>query len=276
MVTSARNIQARLLRLFFILAALSFTCVCTPRSAQSETIGFFFFNPDSSQSNPIRLKREMDSTLSLLEFPVSFQSFTHLNDFQKQFTESKPGLLFVPDWFLQRHQQQHNLQPLLRPVHRGSDTYRKVLLTAQEQSGDTATTNGKSLAMTPLGPAEVELLNEILFAENGQTANGLNIIHVPKDSDALFALALQQVDFALVSRTNLEAMTIQNPNLVKLVRPLAETAPIPNPVLCYVKDKISADQLRAAKNLFLSIPQKAPGNNVLEMLHIDDWKDISK
>lgn len=247
----------------------------TVACAQPAALDFYFFNPDSSQSNLSRLKREMDSALALLDFPVKFQSFVHLNDFQRQMREKKPALLFVPEWFLRRHGSDFRLRPLLRSIYQGADSYRKVLLVARDTAADAAPARSKTLAMTTLGPDETATLDKIPLTGNTLPANSLNVIHVPKDSDALFALALRQVDLALISRLNLDALAAQNPNLVKLVRPVAETAPIPNPLLCYVEGSMDADKLRAVTALFRNITQKATGSNVLEMLHIDEWQKIS-
>ncbi|MCI5210150.1 MAG: hypothetical protein D3910_15450 [Candidatus Electrothrix sp. ATG2] len=131
----------------------------------------------------------------------------------------------------------------------------------------------KTLAVTTMGNETSTLLDVIILNKLKLTSASLNIITTPKDSDALLALAMGQVDSALVSKNNLQKIGSINPHILELVQPLAESQPIPLPILClYVGDEmISNNQVIKLKKILLEAQYSSDSANLMEMLQIDAW-----
>lgn len=242
---------------------------------QSRTAMLYYFNPDSPQSNLSRLKRDMDDFLSGTNFPITFQAFTHLVDFEQQFKSMPPAFIFVPQWYINKYGAEMKLHPLLVPVHKGETSYRKVLLETKDPNKNLAKSVSITLAMTSMGPDGDTMLKNILFSPPSVPVAKINPIIVPKDLDALFALALGQVDMALVVKNNLDQIASLNPNILRTVRPLMESKPIPMPVLCYVEGVATSDHIEEIMALFLNGRAKKDRSTIMEMLQINEWQVIA-
>jgi hypothetical protein len=242
---------------------------------QSHTAMLYYFNPDSPQSNLSRLKRDMDDFLSEANFPITFQPFTHLVDFEQQFKGMPPAFIFVPQWYINKYGAEMKLKPLLVPVHKGETSYRKILLETKDPHKDLAKSVSITLAMTSMGPDGDTMLKNILFPPHSVPVGKINPIIVPKDFDALFALALGQVDMALVVKNNLDQIASLNPNILRTVRPLGESKPIPMPVLCYVEGVATSEHIEEIKRLFLKGKAEKNRSTIMEMLQINEWQVIT-
>ncbi len=234
---------------------------------------FYYFNPDSPQSNMARLKGAMDSFLKKANFPVAFTPFTRFNDFDRLTLDMPPKFVLLPQWYFQENRDKMQFVPLLVPTRDGPSSYRKVLLTSKQSDISLQTLSQKTLAMTFMGDRGRARLNRLLFARHQLSVDDLNIVITPKDSDSLFALALGQVDMALVSKVNLDNIARINPRISEAVRPLAQSEPISLPILCYLKGGLSQNKIDEIKNLFLASNSKT--NLIMEMLEFDGWQEYS-
>ena len=233
---------------------------------------FYYFNPDSTQINFRNLKIEMTRFLQERDYPVSFQAFAHLRDFHQQVQKKPPVFLFLPHWYLDQPDAPPDIKPLLIPFRNGRKTYTKVLMTNKSSNTTINSLAQKTLAMTTLGPQSEKILNNILFHKLAIDASETRYIHVPKDSDALIALAIGQVDLALVSHENIAELRRINPILLSAVKPLIESNPIELPVLCYTEGSVSPAELDKFKKVFLQGISKPKKLKIMKMLQIDDWK----
>jgi hypothetical protein len=252
---------------------LSFLLLGLPQlTGSAASAHFFYFNPDSSHSNLSGLKQIMDTFLTTEGLSYAFQPFTRFRDFDQQVKESHPSLLFLPEWYLKQDGNSKRFKPFMVPTRHGSTTYQKVLLVAANSDLTATDLTGPTIAMTPVGPAGMTMLNEVIFKDNGLDGNKLNIITTAKDSDALFALALGQVKAALISQDNLQHIGTINPNILKTVKPLAVSKPIPLPVLCYAEGTVTADELDKIRKSLLMGKQDKNSAQVMEQLDIDAWQ----
>lgn len=242
---------------------------------QSHTATLYYFNPDSPQSNLSRLKRNMDEFLSKANFPINFQAFAHFVDFEQHLQGVPPAFLYIPEWYLKKNGERLNLRPILVPLHRGESSYRKILLATKHSKTNFTQADNITLAMTSMGPDGDSMLNTILFSPHGVSGAKINPIIVPKDSDALFALVLGQVDMALVTQKNLEKVTEISPNIIRTVRPLLESEPIPMPVICYVEGVASSENIKELKKLFVNGKAKRNRSIIMEMLQINEWQVVT-
>ena len=194
----------RRLRDIFLVAFFLQVFLVSGHSAETG-VNFYYFNPDSPQSNLNLLKQEMDRFFDHNQYPVTFQPFAHFLDFDKGIKQDHPDFLFLPKWYVTEYGEKLNIRPILTPVRDGSISYQKVMLTATGSLFHAERLTNQSLAMTSMGSDSEVSLREI-FKSQGFAAQDINIVQVPKDSDALFALILGQVDLALVTRSNLEIL----------------------------------------------------------------------
>ncbi len=236
---------------------------------------FYYFNPDSSQSNLVRLKRKMDIFLSKNNFVVNFQPFAKYHDFHREMRKKIPAFVFMPEWYLQQNKRLYHLKPLLRPVRNNLSTYRKILLTTKGSPINLQNLRDKTIALTSMGPATPDLLNKLIFNRYNLNSSLFNIILTPKDSDALFALAVRQVDVALVSQDNFQKIGKINPRIPQLVRPLAESQPIPLPVICAGNEMVPKEKIMKIKRIFLDAKHSKDFADLMEMLQIDAWQNYS-
>jgi hypothetical protein len=250
------------------------TCVFGIAGAERYTLELYYFNPDSPQNNLLRLKRNMDDLLSVNGIQITFQPFTHLVDLENQLKAKPPAFLFVPQWYFQKYGAGLNLRPLLIPVRKGTAFYRKILLGMKNTRFNRHPPSNATVAMTSMGPDGSTTLDSILFSPHGVAARNINAIIVPKDADALFALALGQVDMALVVKENMDRIAEINPKILQSVHPLLESKPIPMPLLCYIEGVAPPSAIRELKSLLLGEGAQASYATIMEMLQINGWQTI--
>lgn len=261
-------------KIFFFLIKLAIILVLLPTLAfGGPQHKFYYFNPDSFQSNFGQLKHEMDLFFSQAGIPITFQPFARFVDFKKAVNKDKPAFLFLPDWFLQKHGGELRLQPILIPIQKGKKSYKKVLLVSKLSGINLQNLKNRSLATTPLGPDAETILNKILFIRHDLDAKGISIITVPKDTDALFALALGQVDMALVVKENIKEIVKINPRITQTTKLLLESGEISMPTFCHIKGVASPEEIEMVKNTFLNNRTKQHFK-IMEMLKIDGWQTI--
>nr|MBF0221846.1 PhnD/SsuA/transferrin family substrate-binding protein [Desulfobulbaceae bacterium] len=232
---------------------------------------FYYFNPDSPQSNMSRLKVEMDSFLKEANFAFSFTPFARFSDFDRLSKVVPPNFVLLPQWYFEENREKMQFIPLLIPTRNGTTSYRKLLLTSKNSDTTLSTLSKRTIAMTFLGTDGYSGLGKLLLAQHHINVNDVNIIVTPKDSDALFALVLGQVDMALVSEENLASIGKVNPIISESVRTLTETIPISLPVLCYRKGTITLEKVEEMKKLFLGSNKKAVA--IMDILQFDGWQE---
>lgn len=237
--------------------------------------GFYFFSPDSSQSNLGLLKREVDTFFSKAGYGIEFQCFAHQIDFDKRIKQVQAEYFFIPEWYINKYGGNLKLKKLLKPMRKGGSSYNKVLLVKKISAITMENLDGHSLAMTTMGPDGGEILKKILFP-GGNFKGKLRTVVVPKDTDALFALALGQVEMALVSKENLDQISKILPKIIETVKPLTDTAPIPMPAICYSEGKVDSAELELFKKIFTSPAEKDIRVKFMEMLKIDEFKAVTE
>ena len=260
-------------RLLSGLLLLLLTAVL-PCSARAETPppDFYYFNPDSLQSNLNQLKSEIDSFFSRANYPVNFQPFARLIDFDQKIKEKRPAFLFLPHWYYEKYGAIHKLQPLLQPSRNHKKTYSKVLLTRKNAGITVSSLKNRTLAMTSMGPDEEKILDRIVFQHLGLSAKEQRIVIVPKDADAVFALALGQVETALVVRQNLKPLAEVNERLMQSLTTMVESQPLLMPLLCVTEGTATKEQIERMKTILLRTNTASQPVNIMEMLQIDEWQ----
>ncbi len=237
-------------------------------------LDFLYFYPDSVQSNYSSLKRGVDLFFKQSGDIVPFQAFSQKVDFDKMVKDKKPALVFVPVWYYRHYGESLGLQPLMTALKNGQANYTKVLLVHKDTPYILADLTSKTIAMTTMGPDTGKILTAMYREKHAVDLSSSNIIITPKDADSLYALALGQVDAALVGRDTLEVVGSTNPRVLSMVQELAISEPLPMPLLCVIGGKLTDSDLFRIQQLFMEGSMKDPLPTFWQMLKIDGWKNI--
>ncbi|MCB2182956.1 MAG: phosphate/phosphite/phosphonate ABC transporter substrate-binding protein [Desulfobulbaceae bacterium] len=258
-----------LLLLIAVLAPIR--SFCSPRQ-----FDLYYFNPDSIQSNFSLLNREIDVFYKQAGLTGRFQAFTQKVDFDRMVKEKQPSLVFIPAWYYQQYGNSLELIPLLVPLHNGKPTYTKVLLMRRSASFSSKDLAGRTVAMTSMGPNTEKMLTSQFFKDYGLDFSASNIITTPKDADALFALALGQVDAALVGQATLAAVAHANQRISGVVKELIASSPVPMPLLCAVNGNLNESEINKLKQVFMDGGKQSSLPAFMEMLQINGWQNAQK
>ena len=270
------NIITASLTLIFLFSAPK-VCVTSVASGKNYAREFYYFNPDSPQSNLGQLKSEFEAFFFNNNFSFSFQPFTHFVDFHRLNSERRPAFIIVPEWYLQKYGKELGLHPLLIPVRNGSTSYEKILLVSKASTQGLNDYDIVPFAMTPMGSNGQQMSSiQELIADELISVQQLNIINVPKDLDAILALVLGQVKMALVARDNLQIIADVNPRIAQSIRKLDKSITVSMPVLCYLEGRVDTEDIQNLLNTFKNMSVEQPRNKIMEMLQIDDWRNFTK
>ncbi len=267
------NIKQPIL-VFFSLILLWLFNLATPPVA-SPKIDFYFFNPDSSQPNFSALKKSIEGFFQQTDCNTTFQAFSQKVDFDRMVKKTQPPLVYVPDWYYQHYGKQFGLEPFLKPVHDGKTSYTKTLLVRKNSSYTLNGSSTKTVAMTTMGPDTEKKFLHIFQNEYGVDLSKSNIIITPKDVDAFYALALGQVDAALVGMDTLNAVRDANQRIAAMVKEVAHSEPLPMPLLCVTKGKLERGVFHRLKQIFQESSNQPTSPLFMQMLRIDDWETIN-
>ncbi|MHB8810161.1 MAG: substrate-binding domain-containing protein, partial [Desulfobulbaceae bacterium] len=103
-----------------------FLCIFAVYAATK--IKFYYFNPDSVQSNFSLLSRGFGNFLQQAGLDATFQAFTQKSDFDQRIMDIQPDVVLVPSWYFQQYGQSLGLTPLLTSLENGKPNYTKVLM----------------------------------------------------------------------------------------------------------------------------------------------------
>ena len=260
MKTGLHNLT-RLLSLCLIFLAGS---VCA-----DPVLRFYYFNPDAPQHNLERLKSDMEALLDSSGMELDFQPFARLTDFNRGVTNDRPSFVFAPDWYLHSYGRVQQLKPLLQAVRDQRQSYHKLLVSAKYSQKETIASERISLAMTSMGPGSIEILRTVFSDDDVVDLKKVRVVEVPKDVDAIFAVALTQVDMALVSQVSLQQFRAINPRLIDSLNILGRSRELELPILGYLEDSSSSEQIAMFRQFMI-----ATGNSqVMRALRIDGWSE---
>ena len=260
-------------RTFILLCGCLSIFFCIFAVYAATKIKFYYFNPDSVQSNFSLLSRGFSNFLKQAGLDASFQAFAQKSDFDQRIKDIRPDLILVPSWYFQQYGQSLGLTPLLTSLENGKPNYTKILMVRKAEPFTVDQLKGKTVAMTTMGPNTEELLKNY-FKDQGIDFSTMNIIVTPKDADALYALALGQVDAALVGQATLNMVGSVNQRLLEATKELVASSPVPTPILCALPG--SADKVEVAKMKAMLLGERDNNTlpNNLDLLHINGWQKM--
>jgi len=260
----------------FLSALFFFSLAPTnPDGHTAQKTDFYFYYPDSILTNLSRLIYNMDIFLRKGSDPVQFQPFHHKVDFDRMIKSTQPALVLLPEWYYSAYKNELNLTPVLTPTRDGRAYYTKVLLVRKKSPYTLQQLSGRAIAMTPMGPQAVEHLNQELFAGHDIDFSTCRILNVGKDADALFALALGQVDAAIVSRDTIKTVSMMNKQITDIIKPVLHSHPIPMPLLCVMNGQGNEDNVKRITQYLLVQGRHSALPKLMEILQLDGWRKIT-
>lgn len=261
-------------RIFIFLWGFLSVHLCIFAVSAASKLEFYYFNPDSVQSNFSLLSRGFGNFLKDAGLDASFQAFAQKSDFDQRLKDKRPDLVLVPSWYFQQYGQSLGLTPLLVSLENGKPNYTKILLVRKSDPLTMDELKGRTVAMTTMGPNTEQLLNETYFKGQGVDFSAMNIIITPKDADALYALALGQVDAALVGESTLNTVGRVNQRVLEATKELVASSPVPTPLLCALPGAADKAEVAKMKEILLEGNGKSSLPNQTDVLHINGWQKI--
>ncbi len=267
-------IRTTLPSLIFPLLLIFLTCRPLPpvQAFASGQLDFFYFNPDSVQSNFSLLTRGMNHFFTNKGYEIHFQAFSQQADFDLLLATRKPTLVMVPAWYYEQYGKERGLTPLLTPLNGNKANYTKILLERSSTSCN-GYIAGKTVAVTSMGPNTDKQLAK--FFNNGRTFDfsSSHIIITPKDADALYALALGQVDLAVVGKNTIDLIGAANAKIVSIVKEISPSKPVPMPLFCILEGATSSEEAARIRQIFLSMTGEQPLPEFMDMLQFNGWQN---
>lgn len=234
----------------------------------------YYYYPDSPPLNHQALKKEIETIFARADMPMVFQPFSHIADLERLLIEMTPAFLLVPKDYARHYQARFNANPSLNSLRAGSLSYEKVLLYSSKLNFSLDKLAGSTIAMTNTAPDGYDLLKKLAKDAPGLDCSKSRIVHVPQDADAILALALGEVDLALVTKINLNLIKDFSADLEKQLIQFPKSIEVPMPVLCSMDGKTSPEELDKLLKILLPDNEELSEKLNLDILQISGWQKI--
>jgi ABC-type amino acid transport substrate-binding protein len=251
----------RVVQLAFTLALLG-----AAGPAEAEPVRLFFFSPDFSPGNLSVLTQAADAYFRESKADTRFQAFVRFEDFEREFLAQKPEFVVVPDWANDTRCLGSELIALAKPIRGGESHGRKALIARPTVRSVSDIAKGSIAAtMMPGGAAAGSALDRIR-----REHPGVRIIPVPKEIDALLAVAFGQVDAAFVSTGQFGLLAGVSPKLGTDLKEIgyAENTPFP---MIYATAYATSEQADNVRNALSSVASTGTGKRFIGLLGYDEW-----
>ena len=255
----------------FLVCTLAGLCLLTwllaPFSfGQAEKATIFFYSSETNINNFKSLKMEFDSYLAQFG-AYEFQPFSEKQTFEEHIKQQENCLILLSSWHYDTIREVFHLTPLLMGSRKGSTRQKRFLVTS---GADTSLESLKNGQIASAGSIQyTQMLLEEMF-EAPEAVEGLRILTVPKDIDALMSLGFGMAKAAITTDYSLETLAKMNPPLHKKISILAESQEsrlliLAAPVHC----EGNAQQLAT---IFQDMAADQQGGKKLRMLGLDGWQ----
>jgi len=246
--------------------ALACLLLALPARADAARAKLFFFSPDFSPGNLSILTQAVDAYLREAGTDTDFQAFVRFEDFRREVAAQQPDFVVVPDWAATRGCVGIDLIPLAKPVRGGESFGRKALIARPEVRSLTELRNASIAATLPPGGSPAGSgLDRIRRQQPG-----VRIIQVPKEIDALLAVAFGQVDAAYVSTRQFDMFAGVNPKLGSGLKEIgyAENMPFP---LIYATANADTAEIAQLQKAIAGVSTSGTGKRLVGLLGYDGW-----
>ncbi|HET9062646.1 MAG TPA: PhnD/SsuA/transferrin family substrate-binding protein [Candidatus Binatia bacterium] len=248
------------------IIALACLLLGVPARAHAAHPKLFFFSPDFSPGNLSVLTQAVDAYLREAGTETRFQAFVRFEDFRREVAAQRPDFIVVPDWAATPACVGSELVPLARPI-RGGESFGRKALIARAGIRSLAELRNASIAATvpPGGSPPGSGLDRIRREQPG-----IRIIQVPKEIDALLAVAFGQVDAAYVSTRQFDMFAGVNPKLGTELKEIGYAEAMPFPLI-YATANADADEITQLRNAIAEVSTSGTGKRLVGLLGYDGW-----
>jgi len=239
-------------KLSFVVLILSLAAAfCAPAGAggREGKIDFFYFDPDTRLHDFELLKTRFEESLPP---SYSFQPFLRANDLIGEVTGREVRFLILAADRTGALAPNRTAIPLLFPESNGRTAYRKRFLSR----GDGGAIH------TAAGTRRISL---------GEGSDSWSWVIVSKDLDALLAVALGQVDAAVVDPESISLLRSINPDALARLTVGDDTEEMMNAPLCFIRELASPAEVSDVKERFLEMDDRKEGRDLLLLLGYDRW-----
>jgi ABC-type amino acid transport substrate-binding protein len=254
-----------------VTLALSLLLLAYPVSAAAEPVRLFYFSPDFSPGNLSVLTQAAEAYFRESKADTRFQAFVRYEDFAREVAAQKPEFVVVPDWANTTGCLGIELRALAKPVRGGESHGRKALVVRPTVRTFDDIAGGSIAATVPPGGSAPDSGLERIRREHPN----VKIIPVPKEIDALLAVAFGQVDAAYVSTGQFGLLAGVSPKLGTDLKELgyAESTPFP---MIYATAYASDAEIASVESAVATVATTGSGKRLIGLLGYDGWVAVDK
>lgn len=258
---------AALLRALAIAGAAALLAAAVASSAASRH-KLYFFNPESNINNFSSLKSEFDAYLAPLG-DYEFQPFSSRETFEHLLAQDAGAVLLLSGWHFERLRAHHAMKPVLVGSMDGKATQRRGLFVGRAVGGLDAL-KGQRIASAGNRDFTHSVLRQILEPQGAAPVlDSVKIIPVPKDIDALMAVAMGLAGAAVAADGSYERLKDLNPKHYQTLRRLGESEEMLRVIVAVREPAGETAALVKAMERMTTAPQ---GEYALQMIGINGWQ----
>jgi ABC-type phosphate/phosphonate transport system substrate-binding protein len=252
------------------LAASLAIAVCVSTARADDSAGrIVYYDPDANHQAIVNIATWFTDYLASAGINLTFQAVESRDAFERLLGDPQTRFALVASTYLAANGK--DLEPLLVPEVAGDPFYHKVLIDVGQ--GDGHDLSGKNLAASVIAKAGANNFKDLLdgLASGGMRVNGVHVIPVAKDIDALLALSFGQVQAALVTPDSVEVLKRINPGASAKFRTVYTSSPILRAPLCEVGKKASAQERVKLVSALQQMSKSDDGRKAMRTMGFEGW-----
>jgi ABC-type uncharacterized transport system substrate-binding protein/ABC-type phosphate/phosphonate transport system substrate-binding protein len=220
-----------------------------------------FYDPDANHEAILQITSWFTEFLRTVDPKLKLQPVRSTAAFEKMMNNGQVDFAILPSSYVARKQSGGKIVPLLVPSSKGEVKYRKALF---QQNG-----SSKMATVAAATSNTKEVLK--MLSSAGVKTDGVTIIPVSKDIDALLALVFGQVDGALVMAESMEVIKTIQPGADQQLKKVQDTRAITRTPLCAIPEAVPADYQQKLVTAMKQMNKNASGARAMRTLGLDSW-----
>ena len=256
----------------FLITALATTGLLCGHSSETRAAEFLFYEPELAADNLGQITTSMTAFMREAGVDVDFQAFARFEDFRREIARRQPAFVAGPSWALPEICEHTELGRIAEPTISNTAFAEKTLVTYR--TSDEVTPVDKATiktiaAIVPSGTSVRELYPKLAAFLRSRPA--VKLVTVPKDLDAVLAMAFGHADAAFISHRRLEQLKATRPNVARGLVPIGLTEKVTLPAV-YATEFAEPNDSNELAIAFSKMRSRQIGPDLLAMLGYDDWK----
>lgn len=238
-------------------------------NAENSTI--YYYNPDSISPLPA-IQEAIQIYFKIYQPFVKFQTLPDINSLKKLIIKQKLNYIIISPLLKKNLSKIITFNVLNIPIlQNNTNSYLKLILANNKKTKKAYDLKEKIIAIKPYGTINDVLVNNYYLTHTGHKSSDVDIVWITKELDIISILNANKIATGIVLEENYNLLKKTRPNLIKNIKVIYTTAPIPAPCLYsidYGKKILLFIQLQ---NLFKEMHLNKPGKDVLNKFGIKAW-----